>query len=319
MRIAKLAMTAFFCLASTVQAAELPKQISFIVPYAPGSTSDMIPRLVAPYLSQAFGIPVIVENMAGANGAIGAQRVARAPADGSQILMAPTGVLSINQFIYQKLSYDPETSFAPLINAASTPNMIVVSKNVPANNLPELIKLIREKPGTISYGSAGLGSTSHLCGEMLKTAAKAELLHVPFRGPAPAKQAVLAGDVSLICDNLSNVINDAREGTLKAIALTAQKRHPRASEIPTSAEQGFPALDAGIWYSFVVPASTPREIVDRLNREIAKTLKIPEVEARLGNLGLTVIADKPEEFGKFMKAETQRWKEAIEAAGVKID
>ena len=154
---------------------------------------------------------------------------------------------------------------------------------------------------------------------MLKTAAKGELLHVPFRGPAPAKQAVLAGDVSLICDNLSNVINDAREGTLKAIALTAQKRHPRASEIATSAEQGFPALDAGIWYSFVVPASTPRAIVDRLNREIAKTLKIPEVEARLGNLGLTVIADKPEEFGKFMKAETQRWKEAIEAAGVKID
>jgi tripartite-type tricarboxylate transporter receptor subunit TctC len=319
MRITQLAMTAFFCLASAAQAAELPKQISFIVPYAPGSTSDMIPRLVAPYLSQSFGIPVIVENMAGANGAIGAQRVARAPADGSQILMAPTGVLSINQFIYQKLSYDPETSFAPLINAASTPNMIVVSKNVQANNLPELIKLIREKPGTISYGSAGLGSTSHLCGEMLKTAAKAELLHVPFRGPAPAKQAVLAGDVSLICDNLSNVINDAREGTLKAIALTAQKRHPRAPEIPTSAEQGFPALDAGIWYSFVVPASTPREIVDRLNGEIAKTLKIPEVEARLGNLGLTVIADKPEEFGKFMKAETQRWKEAIEAAGVKID
>jgi tripartite-type tricarboxylate transporter receptor subunit TctC len=270
-------------------------------------------------LQQALGVTVIVENVAGANGAIGAQRVARGAADGSQILMAPTGVLAANQFLYSNLSYDPEKSFDPLINLAGTPNLIVVNKAIPANTVDDLIKLAQSKPGTVSFGSGGVGSTSHLCGEMLKAAAKGNMIHVPFRGPAPAKQAVLAGDVTFICDNFSNVVEDAKSGGLKAIALSAKSRHPQAPAIPTTAEQGFPAIDAGIWYSFVVPRGTPPDLVKRLNAEIAKILTLPDVKPRLETLGLTIIGDSPESFGVFLKSETARWKKIIEEANIKIE
>lgn len=319
MHIARIAATTLTLLAGAAHAQDIPKQISLIVPYPPGSTSDLIPRLIAPSLSQALGVTVIVENVPGANGSVGAQRVARAPADGSHILMAPTGVLATNQFLYSKLSYDPEKSFDPLINIASTPNMIVVNRNIPANTLAELMALARSKPGTISFASAGVGSTSHLCGEMLKTAAKAEILHVPFRGPAPAKQAVLAGDVSLICDNLSNVIQDVQGGTLKAIALSAKVRHEKAPNVATSIEQGEPTIEAGIWYSLVVPKGTPAAIVNRYNTEIAKAVQSPDIRPKLENLALTVVADRPDEFGRFLQSEIQRWKTAIEAAALKIE
>lgn len=319
MRIARITAIALALFAGAAQAQNIPKQISLVVPYPPGSTSDLIPRLIAPSLSQALGVTVIVENVPGANGSIGAQRVARAPADGSHILMAPTGVLATNQFLYPKLSYDPEKSFDPLINIASTPNMIVVNRNVPANTLAELMALARSKPGTISFASAGVGSTSHLCGEMLKTAAKTEILHVPFRGPAPAKQAVLAGDVSLICDNFSNVIQDVQGGMLKAIALSEKIRHAKAPNVATTTEQGEPTIEAGIWYSLVVPKGTPINIVNRYNVEIAKVVQSPDIRAKLENLGLTVVADRPDEFGRFLQSEIQRWKKAIEAAALKIE
>jgi tripartite-type tricarboxylate transporter receptor subunit TctC len=319
MKAGRFALLGLALFLSGAQAQTLPKQITLVVPYPPGSTSDLIPRMVAPHLQQILGSTVIVENVAGANGAIGAQRVARGPADGSQILMAPTGVLSANQFLYTNLSYDPEKSFDPLINLAGTPNLIVVNKNVPANTMSELIKLAEAKPGTVSFGSGGVGSTSHLCGEMVKLAAKGSMIHVPFRGPAPAKQAVLAGDVTFICDNFSNVIEDTKEGGLKAIALSAKTRHPQAPNIPTTADQGYPAIDAGIWYSFVVPRGTPSDLVNRLNAEIAKILAMPDVKPRLEALGLSIIADSPQSFGTFLKSETARWKKAIEEANIKIE
>jgi tripartite-type tricarboxylate transporter receptor subunit TctC len=202
------------------------KSISIVVPYPPGSTSDLIPRLLAPLLSQALAVPVLVENLAGANGALGAQKVEKGGTEELQILMAPTGVLAINQFLYTKLAYDPEKAFEPVVNLASTPNLIVVNKDVPAANLQELIQLAKNRPGSITYASAGIGSTSHLCGEMLRAFAQAPVVHVPYRGPAPAKLAVLGGEVSMICDNLSNVIQEVRNGRLKAIELTARSRHP---------------------------------------------------------------------------------------------
>ncbi len=319
MKAGRLALMGLALFMSYAQAQTLPKQMTLVVPYPPGSTSDLIPRMVAPHLQQALGVTVIVENVAGANGAIGAQRVARGAADGSQILMAPTGVLAANQFLYSNLSYDPEKSFDPLINLAGTPNLIVVNKAIPANTVDDLIKLAQSKPGTVSFGSGGVGSTSHLCGEMLKAAAKGNMIHVPFRGPAPAKQAVLAGDVTFICDNFSNVVEDAKSGGLKAIALSAKSRHPQAPAIPTTAEQGFPAIDAGIWYSFVVPRGTPPDLVKRLNAEIAKILTLPDVKPRLETLGLTIIGDSPESFGVFLKSETARWKKIIEEANIKIE
>lgn len=295
------------------------KSISIVVPYPPGSTSDLIPRLLAPLLSQALAVPVLVENLAGANGALGAQKVEKGGTEELQILMAPTGVLAINQFLYTKLAYDPEKAFEPVINLASTPNLIVVNKDVPAASLQELIQLAKNRPGSITYASAGIGSTSHLCGEMLRAFGQAPVVHVPYRGPAPAKLAVLSGEVSMICDNLSNVIQEVRSGRLKAIALTARSRHPQAADIPTTSELGLRDIDAGVWYSLVVRQGTPRAVINRLNSELVKAIQTPAVRQKLAELGLTIVADSPEAFALFLKSEVARWKHVVTVSGAKAD
>lgn len=304
---------------TAAHAQAFPSQpITFVVPYAPGSSSDLIPRLVAPIVQQALGVTALVENMPGANGSLGAAKVANGRADGYTVLMAPTGVLAINQWLYPKLSYDPK-DFVPVTNAASTPNLIVVHKDVPASNLAELIALAKSQPGKLTYASAGIGSTSHLCGEMLKEAAGIDIVHVPFRGPAPAKLGLLSGQVSMICDNFSNVISEVRNGQLKSIVLAAKTRHPQAPDIPSAADAGLPAVDAGVWYSFVVKKGTPRPAVERLATEINKALNTPAVKEKLEGLGLTIVADGPKAFGKFLEQETARWQKIVASSGAKAE
>lgn len=295
------------------------RTITLVTPFPPGSTSDIIPRLLAPHLSRALGTTVVVENRAGANGSLGAAKVAGSPADGYTLLMATTGVLAINPWVYSKLSYSPTNDFDPVINAASTPNLLVAHPGIAASNLKELAALARQRPGQLTFASAGNGSTSHLCGESLKVATGADLVHVPYQGPAPAMQDVLSGRVALMCDNLSNVIQHVKSGRLKAIALTAKERSPQAPDIPTSAEEGYPGVLAGNWYSFVAPAGTPRAIVDRLNTEFAKALHDPAVTARLQSLGLTLIADKPDEFRAFIAQESAHWQKVVKAANARLD
>ncbi|OVZ58274.1 hypothetical protein CDO44_14915 [Pigmentiphaga sp. NML080357] len=319
----KLALGSMLALASFAMPAwgdSYPSRtITIVTPFPPGSTSDIIPRLLAPQLSKSLGATVIVENRAGANGSLGAAKVASSPADGYTLLMATTGVLAINPWVYSKLSYAPAKDFEPIINAASTPNLLVAHPGVAASSLKELVEQARKHPGELTFASAGNGSTSHLCGESLKAAAGVDLVHVPYQGPAPAMQDVLSGRVALMCDNLSNVIQYVKSGRLKAIALTGKERSPQAPDIPTSADGGYPDVQAGNWYSFVAPAGTPRAIVDRLNAEFAKALRDPTVTARLESMGLTIIADKPEEFRAFIAQESAHWQKVVKAANARLD
>jgi len=322
MSLKKLSLAALaFALALTpAMAADYPdKPITIIVPFPAGSSSDMIPRLIGPTLSKSLnGVPVIIENKPGANGSLGAQRVAGAAPDGYTILMATTGVLAINQWIYAKPLYAPEKDFAPIVNAAATPNMIVVHPDVKASNLQELIALAKAQPGALSFASAGNGSTSHICGEALKVLAGVNIMHVPYQGPAPALQDLLGGRVSMICDNFSNVVEYVRTGKLKAIAVTADARAPQLPEVPSSAEAGLPELQAGIWYGFVAPAATPKDVVEKLNKAFVDALRDPVITSRLQGVGLSVVADTPEAFKAFIAKESARMENIVKRSSARI-
>jgi tripartite-type tricarboxylate transporter receptor subunit TctC len=295
------------------------RPITVIVPYSPGSTSDLIPRAIAPQLSQSLGVPVVVENRPGAAGSVGAVFVARSEPSGHTVLMAPSAILATSQWLYKDLPYSPQRDFAPVTNAATTPNMWVAHPSLPVNTLADIIALARSKPGALSFASGGNASTSHLCGELLKSSAQIDLLHVPYKGPAPALQDVLAGRVPLMCDNFSNVIAPVRAGRVRAIALTALKRHPQAPEVPTADESGLPGFEINVWYGFAVPAATPKPIVQKLNAEIVKALRAPAVAERLEGLGLTIVADTPEEFAGFVAIEREKMRRLVQASGAKVD
>ncbi len=301
------------------KAAEFPdKPITIVVPFPAGSTSDTIPRMVAPLISNSLGVPVVVENRGGANGSLGAARVASSTADGYTLLLATTGVLAINQWIYDKPIYHPERDFAPIANAASTPNIIVVNPSVQASSLKELVSLAKAEPGKLTFASAGNGSTSHICGETLKVLEGIDIVHVPYQGPAPAIQDLLGGRVSMICDNLSNVVQQVQSGTLKPIVVTATAPSKQLPDVPTSTQAGAPDLLAGIWYGFVAPSATPKDVIEKLNKAIVEALRDPSVKDRLEGIGLTVIADKPDEFGAFIAKESARMEGIVKRANAKI-
>jgi tripartite-type tricarboxylate transporter receptor subunit TctC len=295
------------------------RQITIVVPYSPGSTSDLLPRAIAPLMTQSLGVPVIVENRPGAGGNLGATLVAKGDASGHTVLMAPSAILATNQWLYKEPGYDPQKDLAPVINAASTPNMWVAHPSLSVKTISDVIDAAKAKPGALSFASGGNGTTSHLCGELLKTTAHVDLVHVPYKGPAPALQDVLAGRVPLMCDNFSNVISHVRSGKLRPIAVTALKRHAQAPQVPTADESGLPGFEISVWYGFAVPAATPKPVVQKLNAEIARALHAPAVAERLQSLGLTIVADKPEDFARFVAAESEKMRRLVQAAGAKVD
>jgi tripartite-type tricarboxylate transporter receptor subunit TctC len=206
-----------------------------------------------------------------------------------------------------------------VINAATTPNLWVAYPGLPVKTMSDVIALAKAKPGSLSFASGGAGTTSHLCGELLKTTAQVDLVHVPYKGPAPAAQDLLAGRVPLMCDNFSNVISHVRAGRLRAIALTAMKRHPQAPDVPTADESGLPGFEVNVWYGFAVPAATPKPAVQKLNAEIGRALRNPSVAERLDGLGLAIVADTPEEFGRFIAAESEKMRRLVQASGARVD
>lgn len=294
------------------------RPITIVVPFPAGSTSDMIPRLLGPSVSKTLGVPVVVENRPGANGSIGASRVATAAPDGYTILMATTGVLAINQWIYEKPAYNPAKDFTPIVNAAATPNMIVVNPSIKATTLTELIALAKSKPGELSFASAGNGSTSHICGEAVKVLGGVDIFHVPYQGPAPAIQDVLADRVSMICDNFSNVVEYVRSGHLKAIVVTAKTPSKQLPNVPASPQTSLPTLEAGIWYGFVAPSATPKDIVEKLNQAFVEALRDPAVTNRLEGLGMSVVADKPDAFKAFIAQESARMETIVKQSRARI-
>ena len=316
MRIAVLLVL----LAPLLAAAQFPSRpITIVVPYSPGSTSDLIPRAIAPLMSQSMGVPVVVENRPGAGGNVGAAAVAKGEASGHTLLMAPSAILATNQWLYKEPGYNPQKDFTPVIDAATTPNLWVAHPELPAKAIRDVIALAKAKPGSLSYASGGAGTTSHLCGELLKTTAGIGMVHVPYKGPAPAVQDLLAGRVQLMCDNFSNVITHVRSGKLRDIAVTALKRHPQAPEVPTVDESGLPGFEINVWYGFAVQSATPKPVVQKLNSEIAAALHHAKVTERLQGLGLTIVADSVEDFGRFVAAESDKMRRLVQASGAKVD
>jgi tripartite-type tricarboxylate transporter receptor subunit TctC len=308
------------CVASAVTAApdKFPSRpITLVSPFQPGGMTDVIPRVIAPIVSESLRTPVVVENRPGATGAIGAAYVAKAKPDGHILLMVSTPVLATNQWVYKNLPYNPLSDFKAVINVGTTPNLLAVHPDVPARELAELIALAKARP--LSFASAGNGSPQHLCGELLKLSAGIDLVHVPYKGAAPAQHDVMAGQVPLICNALSVMLPPVRAGRLRAIALTARTRHPQAPDVPTAHEAGLQGFEFEVWFGFVAPSATPQAIVERLNVEFRRALRTPAIAAQLQGLGLSVVADSPREFDAFIAAEAAKWRGIVERAGVKAD
>ena len=298
------------------------KPIKLVVPFTPGGSTDILARTIGQQLSQAWGQSVVIENVPGAGGSIGADRVAKAAPDGYTLLMGHVGTLAITPSIYPNLPYDPIRSFAPVAWVARVPNVLAIHPSVPASNLKEFIAYAKANPGRLNYGSGGNGSAAHTATEYLKLVTQSFMVHVPYRGTAPAVTDVVAGQIQVIFSGAPAVMPMVKAGKLKALAVSSPKRIDGLSDIPTVAESGVPGtagFEADQWYGIVAPAGTPAPIVARLNAQINVALNSPEVVARLRSEGAVATPNPPEVFGKLIASEIPRWKPVVQRAGIKPD
>src|SRR4051812_44447537 len=305
-------------LSSTALAQSFPsKPIKVIIPFVPGGSSDIVGRAIGSKFQEILGQPAVVENKPGANGAIAAEYVAKADADGHTILVGPIGVFSINQALFKDLRYDALRDFAPITLAVTTPNVLITKPTLPATSVKELVAA--DKNGRLSYCSSGTGSSDHLTAELLKQIAGGAAIHVPYRGGAACQTDIMGNQVDYSFQNLGAVTNYIKAGRMKALAVTAKARHPQLPDVPTAAEAGFPDLVVTSWQAAAAPAKTPREIVARLNQATVTALRAPEVSQRMNQIGFDVVASSPEEFGKFMREEVNRWTRVVQKGGIKPD
>lgn len=293
------------------------KSIRIVVPFPAGGNADIFARIHAQKLSDAWGQPVVVDNRAGAAGIIGTQLVAKSPADGYTLLLGTTGTHTTNPAVYAKLPYDPQKDFTPVSNLVDSPFMLVVHPSVPASGLRELIALARAHPGQLNYASFGTGSSAHLAGEMLRTMARIEIVHVPYKGGPPALTDLLGGHVALMFNSLPAVIPQVKSSKLRALALAADKRAPAVPDMPTFAEAGLRGFEAGSWYGLLAPAGTPKDVVARLHAETVRILVLPDVRQRLAIEGATPIGNSPEEFAAQIIKDSQRWAKVAKDAKIK--
>ena len=308
------------CLAFAAAAQDWPSRpMRLIVPFAPGGATDIPARLLAPKLQEALGQPVVVENRPGAGGIVGIQAAAQSAPDGYTWLVATNGELVMNPSIYSKLPYDPFKDFVAVSIIIESPMMLVTSAQSNFNNLRELLAAAKEKPGSITYATAGTGSTSHVLTEMLAQQAGVQLLHVPYKGGAPASAATANGEVNMGLLNLGSAVNFVKSGKARALAVTSAKRNPNFPDWPTAIEAGVPNFVESIWIGMAAPAGVPRAAIDRMSGEIAKALKLPDVRERLVQLGNEPLGTTPEEAAARIKREFPRYAAAIKAANIKAD
>ena len=315
MRCLAFLLQVFFVL--TAAAEDWPKQkaIHIVVGFAPASTTDLVARLVAPKLGEALDQSVIVENKPGAGGNVAAQHVKRAAPDGYTLLVTSVAY-AVNPSLYANAGYDPFTDFIPVILGPSTPNIIAVNPAVPAKNLQELVALARKEK--LSYASSGVGTTTHLSMERIKTAAKVDITHIPYQ-PAQAVGAAVAGHTQISSTSMPPAVAHARAGRVRAIAVTSAQRSPALPEVPTVNEQGFSGFDDLTWTAFFAPAGMQQDLVNRINSEVTRALAAPEVRDRLATLGLEWKPNTPAEFAAFLREEVPKWAKAVKDSGAKAD
>jgi tripartite-type tricarboxylate transporter receptor subunit TctC len=293
------------------------KPIRYIVPFPPGAFNDTLARLVAQELPKSIGQPVVVENRPGGGSVIGTELAAKSPPDGYTLFGAALP-FSVIQSLY-KTSFDVTRDFAGITLAGTSANLLVAHPSFPPNNLKEMIAYAKARPGKINYGSSGNGTSVHLSMEVLKSMTGTYLLHIPYKGSAPVVTDLIAGQVDVMFDNLPNVIQHVRAGKMKALAVSTAKRSALAPDVPTVAEGGVPGYDISVWFGILVPAGTPRDIVQRLNSEIVKILNSPDIKERILKQGVEVQTGSPEQLDGFVKAEVARWAKVIKEAGIKVD
>lgn len=305
--------------AAFAQAVYPSKPVRIIVPYPAGGTTDIIARIAANQLTERLKQSFIVENKAGASGAIGSQAVAQAAPDGYTLVMATASSHGINSALQKSLPYDAVKDFAPITVVANTPNIIIANPAVPVKNLQELIALAKKEPGRINFGSTSAGGSPHMSAELLKMMAGIDMTHVPYKGAAPMLTDLIGGQVQIGFDNLPSSIGFVKSGKVRALAVTPARRWPGAPDIPTVAESGVPGYEVSGWFGLLAPAGTPREILTKLQGTIAEAVKSPEVAKQLNDLGAEPVANKPEVFAQEIKDDVEKWRKVVKTTGVKLD
>jgi len=326
--LALLALSAIFLIADPA-AAQTPwpvRPVKIVVPFAPGGTTDILARAMAPELQKAFGQPFVVENRAGAGGNIGADLVAKAAPDGHTLLMGTVGTHGINKALYSRLAFDPQKDFAPITLVAGVPNVMVVNadkaKAAGIASVADFVRAAKASPGKFNMASSGNGTSIHMAGELFKTLSGTYMIHFPFSGSGPALMSLAAGDMDVMFDNLPSSMQLIKAGKLKALAVTSAQRSPALPDVPTVEEAGGPALkgfEASSWFGLLAPAGTPPDIVQRIQQEAAKALKTPAIQDKLLAQGAMPGGNTPEQFAAFIQAEHVKWARVVKASGAKVD
>lgn len=317
---ALLAAFAALALSFAAAAADYPNHpVSMVVAFTPGGPSDVLARIIGKRLQDILHQPFIVENRPGAGGNIAAEQVAKAPPDGYTLLMGNNSILATNAALYKKLGYDPEKDFTPITLIGSQANILVVNPSVPANSMAELIALARANPGILNFASSGHGAAAHLAGELFKTEAKVNIVHVAYKGAAPALQDVIAGHVQMMFATAASVIGLIKNHKVRALAVTTPNRTALLPDVPTVDELGLKGFDATTWHGLVAPTGTPREIVETLHFATATALKDPVVRQTLTELGVDIAGSKPKEFEAYIKSEIPKWTAVVKASGARIE
>ncbi|HSV58112.1 MAG TPA: tripartite tricarboxylate transporter substrate binding protein [Variovorax sp.] len=311
---------------SAAQGAWPNKPVRIVVPFAPGGTTDILARAVAPELSKAFGQQFIVDNRAGAGGNVGAEIVSKAPGDGYTLLMGTVGTHGINRALYPKLPYDPIKDFVPITLVAAVPNVMEMNadkaKELGISNVKDFIAYAKSHPGKLNMASSGSGTSIHLAGELFKTMTGSYMTHIPYRGSGPALLDMVAGNADVMFDNLPSSMQQIKGGKLKALAVTSSKRSPALPDVPTVEEAGGPALkgyEASSWFGLLAPAGTPPDVVSRIQQEVAKSLGTPAIKEKLEAQGAIPSGNSPADFAKLIDSEHKKWAQVVKASGAKVD
>jgi tripartite-type tricarboxylate transporter receptor subunit TctC len=292
------------------------RPLRFVVPFPAGGATDVAARILAERLTEGLGQPVVVENRTGSSGNIGMENVVRSAPDGHSLLMGTSGALTVNPHLFPNLGFDPARDLAPVSLVFTTDSALIVNPNMPAQTLAEFLALARSRPGAFSYGSAGAGSSTHMAAELFRLAAGVQVLHVPYRGSAPALNDTVAGNVQFMVDQLPSCIGQVRAGQVRALAVTGPRRSPLLPDVPTMAEAGLPGAENTSWGAVLVPAGTPGAAVERLGAAVREAVGVPAVRERMAQAGADAAASSPAELAALMRRETERWGKVVKEAGI---
>ena len=322
-RMLLLALASLFAsmpVSAQPQGAPYPnKPIKLVVPYAAGGSTDQLARAVADHLGRSLGQSVVVENKPGGNTIVAAEHVAKSPADGYTLFMGSSASLAVNPLLYNQLPYDPRTDFVGISMLAASPLILVVPQELPVRSVTEFIAYAKAKPGSMNYASVGNGNPLHLAGELFKVSAGVDMVHVPYNGSSPALTALIGNQVQAMFDVVLTSNPHIKSGKLRALGVTGSQRIPLLPDVPTVSEAGLPGYEAGIWFAMVAPKATPLAIVQRLNQEVVKILKLAEMRARFDALALELIPTGPEDVASYAAKEQGRWAKLIKEKGIRLD